>query len=119
MNLFLDQDVYYITSEYLRNTGHDVIRASEVGLARVTDEDILNWCKRQRRILITRDKDFGELVFLRDISAGVIFLRASLALLEPVHRELRSILEKYSEGELRKAFVVVEPGRHRFRKLPF
>ncbi len=32
------------------------------------------------------------------------------------HKELERVLKTYTENELMKAFVVVEPGRHRFRK---
>ncbi|MFC2140805.1 hypothetical protein ACFLQP_00725 [Acidobacteriota bacterium] len=35
-----------------------------------------------------------------------------------VHEELKRLLKIYSEDELKKAFAVVEPGRHRFRRLP-
>jgi predicted nuclease of predicted toxin-antitoxin system len=118
MKLFLDQDVYLLTAKFLHESGHDVVRAADVGLSRATDEDILNWCKQNGRILITRDKDFGELVFLRDIGSGVIFLRILHTILDTVHNELRRILDRYAEEELNKAFVVVEPGRHRFRRLP-
>jgi hypothetical protein len=34
-----------------------------------------------------------------------------------VHQELERVLKAYSEKELRGAFVVIEPGRHRFRRL--
>jgi hypothetical protein len=34
-----------------------------------------------------------------------------------VHQELETVLNTYSEEELRKAFVVVEPGGHRFRRV--
>jgi predicted nuclease of predicted toxin-antitoxin system len=44
MKLLLDQDVYFLTGKFLKESGHDVIRAADVRLSRATDEDILNWC---------------------------------------------------------------------------
>ena len=38
--------------------------------------------------------------------------------LQTDHQELERVLKTYPEDELVKAFVVVEPGRHRFRKRP-
>jgi len=35
-----------------------------------------------------------------------------------VHKELETILKSHSFESLKNAFVVVEPGKHRFRKLP-
>ena len=44
--------------------GHDVLSASERD-PRTTDADLLALAVKERRILITEDKDFGELVFVR------------------------------------------------------
>ncbi len=117
MKLFLDQDVYWRTAEFLRSLGHDVLRASDVGLSRAKDEDLLRYALKHGRIFITRDRDFGHLVFVRGMRVGVIYLRINPTTLEAVHRELERVLEKYSEGALRSAFVVVEADKHRYRKI--
>lgn len=39
------------------------------------------------------------------------------ATIEWVHRELVEVLQRYEAAELRRSFVVVEPGRHRIRRL--
>ncbi len=98
--------------------GHNVITASELNLSRATDEDILRKAKEMNRILITRDKDFGALTFLRDdIRSGVILLRINPSNLEEVHSEIARVLEKHTFGELLTNFCVIEPGRHRLRRL--
>jgi hypothetical protein len=66
---------------------------------------------------VTRDRDFGHLVFVRELGAGVIYLRILPATLEVVHAELGRVLHLHSEQELTRAFVVVEPGGHRIRRL--
>ncbi len=69
------------------------------------------------RIFVTRDRDFGALVFIRDLGVGVVYLRMVPSTIDAVHQELEKLLTLHSEDELRQAFVVVEAGRHRFRKL--
>jgi hypothetical protein len=118
MKLLLDQDVYAATARFLRDSGHDLITASDVGRSRATDAELLGLAYQQERVIVTRDRDFGELVFLEDMRAGVIYLRFPPSLLLAGHRELDIVLTSHSEVELLNAFVVVEPGRHRFRKLP-
>lgn len=44
--------------------GHDVLSALERN-PRATDEELLALAMEERRILVTEDKDFGELVFVR------------------------------------------------------
>ena len=44
--------------------GHDVLSALERN-PRATDEELMALAMEERRILVTEDKDFGELVFVR------------------------------------------------------
>ena len=117
MRFLLDQDVYAATVRALRQLGHDVVTVSEAGLAQAADSEILAIAAKQQRILITRDRDFGGLVFVRNLGAGVIYMRVSPGTLDAVHAELHEVLASHSEDELCKAFIVVEVGRHRFRRL--
>ncbi len=117
MKLLLDQDVYFATERFLREHGHDVVTAAEIGCSRSPDADLLDRARKLGRIFVTRDRDFGRLVFLDRQRSGVIYLRISFKTLAGGHQELRHVLDHYSEEELGGAFVVVEVGRHRIRRL--
>ena len=118
MKLLLDQDIYATTKRFLVGLGHDVVAAHQLGLSRASDEDLLKVAQEKGRILVTRDRDFGGLVFVNILGAGVLYLRLLPSTQNSVHKELERVLTIYSEEELKKAFVVVEPNRHRFRHLP-
>ena len=94
-----------------------MVTASELSQSRATDEELLSLAHQQERLLVTRDRDFGGLVFVRDFGAGVIYLRSRPSIIHAVHEELDRVLGVYNQTDLRNAFVVVEPGRHRFRRL--
>lgn len=117
MRLLLDQDVYAITARFLRGLNHDVVTAADIGASRSADEDLLVIAQEQKRLFVTRDRDFGGLVFVGGLGAGVIYLRSEPSTIHAVHEELERVLQSYTEEDLQKAFVVVEPGRHRFRRL--
>jgi len=118
MRLLTDQDIYRITVEQLRKWGHDVVTAKEVGMQRGKDKDLLGKAIETNRLLITRDKDFGQLVFLEEsLSTGVILLRVNPMTVENVHQELYRLFQEHTEDELRRLFCVVEPHRHRIRHL--
>jgi len=117
VRFLLDQDVYSLTDRFLRGLGHDVVTAGDFGLSRASDTILLARASQERRIFVTRDKDFGGLVFVEHLGRGVILLRVSPSTLQPAHEELKRVLGIYNEAELASAFVVVEPGVHRFRKL--
>jgi predicted nuclease of predicted toxin-antitoxin system len=116
MRLLADQDVYAITIALLRVSGHDVLTAAELGLSRADDIHLLQESIGARRIFVTRDRDFGGLIFVNSVEAGVIYLRMALATMGAVHDELMRVLNEYTEDELLNAFVVVEPARHRIRR---
>jgi predicted nuclease of predicted toxin-antitoxin system len=109
--------VYGLTARFLRQLGHEVVTAAERGLSRATDSDLLARAAQESRLFVTRDKDFGGLVFVERLGKGVIFLRMTPATTQAVHGQLEVLLRTHSEGDLSNAFVVVEPGQYRFRKL--
>lgn len=117
MNFLADQDVYQETIEFIKRLGFKVVRVKDVDLSTASDEQLLSFAKKNKYILITRDKDFGVLVFLKlKKHHGVIFLRIHPHLVKIVHKELALIFTKYSAENFENSFVVVEPGRHRIRK---
>ncbi|WP_310489822.1 DUF5615 family PIN-like protein [Chamaesiphon sp. VAR_69_metabat_338] len=118
MRLLLDQDVYAVTARFIITAGHDVVLVSELGMASAADEEILRTAQLQHRILVTRDRDYGNLVFVRGMGAGVIYLRIQLDNANEVHSELTRVLETYSETDLSGAFVVIESDGYRFRRPP-
>ncbi len=116
MRFLLDQDVYAVTARFLANDQHDVVLVAQIGLSKADDERILKTAQEQNRLLVTRDRDYGNLVFVRSLGTGVIYLRILPTTVNTVHTELARILQTYSEEELAGAFVVVEAHGHRFRK---
>ncbi|MEL7071716.1 MAG: DUF5615 family PIN-like protein [Cyanobacteria bacterium J06581_3] len=117
VKFLLDQDVYGVTAKFLAKSDFDVVSVSQLGLSRAPDTQVLSTAQLQGRILITRDRDYGNLVFVQSLGAGVLYLRILPSTANAVHKELIRVIEKYSSEELSNAFVVVEANGHRFRKI--
>jgi predicted nuclease of predicted toxin-antitoxin system len=117
MKFLTDQDVYAATCRFLSGLGHDVVTAAQLGLAQAEDAELLRIAQEQGRIFVTRDRDFGGLVFVQGGGQGVIYLRMLPATQNAVHAALERVLTLYSEQELQGSFVVIEPARHRIRRL--
>jgi predicted nuclease of predicted toxin-antitoxin system len=100
----------------LREKGFDVVALSEIARHTV-DSEVIAQASLENRILLTEDKDFGQLVFAsRADSAGVILIRfpgnARKTLQETV---VRLILER--GDEIRNAFVVLQPSHIRVSRV--
>jgi predicted nuclease of predicted toxin-antitoxin system len=67
----------------------------QASLARATDEVVLSTAQEQDRILITRDRDYGNLVFVRSLGTGVIYLRILPTTLDAVHGERGRVIAQY------------------------
>src|SRR6266566_4271679 len=96
--------------------GHDVvwIRAAAPGIA---DSDVLAWAARDERILLTFDKDFGELArrAVMPPACGVILLRVPMPKPGDVGRRLANMFTERADWA--GYFSVIEPGRIRMRPL--
>ena len=77
MRLVIDECTGPSVARWLRDLGHDVVSVYDEA-PQLPDVDILGFAVRENRIVITNDKDFGELVF-RDQRPhrGVVLLRLS------------------------------------------
>jgi predicted nuclease of predicted toxin-antitoxin system len=72
VRFLIDQDVYALTGRFLREFGHDVVTAAELGLSRAAGTGSLSRAGQESRIFVTRDKDFGGLVFVERLGKGVV-----------------------------------------------
>jgi predicted nuclease of predicted toxin-antitoxin system len=88
-----------------------------MGLSRAADIDLLTIAGEQGYVFVTRDRDYGNLVFVQSAGSGVIYLRILPSTINDVHTELKKVLETYSEEELARSFIVVEQHRHRIRRI--
>lgn len=112
MRFLVDESAGKKFSGLVKNTGRDVLFSGD-SIPEVDDEDVLSFANDEKRILITADKDFGELVFkLGKSSQGIILIRTAAS--DPVKRFeiVKDVLDK-AKGK----FVVVEFGHIRIRDL--
>jgi predicted nuclease of predicted toxin-antitoxin system len=115
MKLLADEGIDKPIVDALRNKGFDVVYILETN--RGADDDVIPaMANADKKLLLTQDKDFGELVFrLKSAHYGVILIR-----LEGYKPALKAeivvnMLAKYKD-ELIKSFTVIQPNAIRIRK---
>lgn len=118
MRFLADMGVAQRIVEWLRAEGHDAIHLREEGLQRMPNGDIFKKAVSERRIILTFDLDFGEIVALSvDHQASVILFRLHNTRTPHVLDRLSKVLKDSGEALERGAIVVVEESRHRTRRL--
>ena len=115
MNFLADEGVDFPIVLGLRSTGHNVVSILEK-FPGVEDDFVLELANRENRILITLDKDFGELVFrLQKAHQGILLLRLEELSSEAKAKILSRVIDQHGK-ELLNAFTVVREDYVRIRK---
>ena len=115
LRFLADESCDFAVVRALRADGYDVLAIGQV-MQRSDDRKLIEQASRERRILLTEDKDFGWLVFVSHAdSPGVILIRFPGNARQTLVQAIRQIVQKQGE-QLVGAFVVVQPGHIRINR---
>jgi predicted nuclease of predicted toxin-antitoxin system len=115
MKILADENVEREIIEALRGAGFDVLSVRE-SYTGIPDDEVLQVAEKENAVILTNDKDFGELIFRYSLkSRGVILLRlSSLSSAEKINKTIIAI--RGHEEELENAFTVVSETLVRIRR---
>ena len=99
--------------EILAELGHDAIFAADVD-PKASDETLLAMSAEQGRILVTEDKDFGDLVFVFGLPHAGIIRFAELEASEEASA-MEYLINNHAAEMQSGAMIVVTPNRIRIR----
>ena len=116
MKFLIDRCVGQLVAEWLRKDRHDVVESRELG-PDPGDRALLEWAAREARILVTIDTDFGELIFVENLThAGLVRLP------DVPSRErqllIQDLLTRYKAELESRSIITVRGGRIRISKGP-
>lgn len=119
MKLLADENIAAPLVAELREEGIDTSYVAELASG-ITDDEVLEVARSEGRLLLTEDKDFGELVFrIKRHLPGIILLRLPI---EPRGQEeqrerVREVLRREA-GKLNGHYTVIGQHRVRIRPMP-
>jgi len=117
MRLLADESCDFAVVRALRAAGHDVLAVAEIALG-ATDDTVIELARDKKRVLITEDKDFGQLVFAAAKSAaGVILIRFPATARSTLPQVVLDLLNS-EQDRLFGSFAVVQPSRIRITRTP-
>ena len=116
MRFLVDRCAGHRLAVWLRSQGHDVLESRELGQD-PGDRALLERAAVDRRILVTVDTDFGELVYVENAP------HAGLVRLPDVPAERRialmaGVLERHQQALETQAIITIRRGRIRISRPP-
>lgn len=117
MRILANENIPLAAVEALRARGHDVLWAL-TDMQGSTDTAVLERATRDQRLVVTQDKDFGELAFHSKLPAasGIILFRLETA--SPAETASKIVAALESRSDWAGVFAVVEAAMVRLRPLP-
>src|ERR671914_749032 len=117
MRFLADESCDFAVVLALRSADHDVVAIAEVS-PREEDPFVMDRAVKDRRILVTEDKDFGQLVYARlQKTGGVIFIRFPARARRSLPAAVVELVRRRGESLIGN-FTVVQPGRARTGRNP-
>lgn len=117
MRLLADENISQLVVARLVQSGLDVARVADL-VAAAPDEYVLRLAASDQRLLLTEDRDFGELVVRRRLPIpGVVLIELDQLSPEAAAARVASVLASLRE-RVAGHLVVIEPHRTRMRPLP-
>ena len=117
MTAFLaDENISPETADHLKALGYECHSLVREGPRQLADPEIVALAKREQRIILTHDLDFGEIYyFVEDGELGVIVLRLRHQTIEAVNDVLERFLDAraLSESQLQRALVILSESSYR------
>lgn len=115
LRFLIDENVDFPIVDYLKNLGFDVKTVVEIKRS-LGDKEILTLANNGNRVIITNDKDFGQLIFREKLPhKGVILFRLLDESSEAKIKRLKEVFSKY-ENKFSSNFVVITGAKVRINQ---
>ncbi len=116
MHWLADEDIPKDVVTFLRSLKHDVCWISTESPG-IQDTEVLDKSYKEKRVLLTNDTDFGNLIFREKYSSsGVILFRLKNENVEVYIQILEQIILKHST-DLKGLFIIANGKKLKVRKL--
>jgi predicted nuclease of predicted toxin-antitoxin system len=117
MRFLADESCDFSVVRALRKAGHDVRAVAEIARG-AKDREVLRLAREEKQVLLTEDKDFGQLVYAGGQgNVGVVLVRFPALARKQLPAAVLDLVERFG-NRLTTSFVVVEPARVRIGSIP-
>ena len=117
MRLFIDECVWRITRDYIKQLGHDIAGVEQRDLSGADDKTVIAQAVAENRAFLTRDMHFCNiLLYPPENYDGIIVLKIDPSTIDQVQHTLGAALEHFTQESIQKALLIVDSNKFRERR---
>ena len=117
MRLFIDECVWRVTRDYIKQLGHDIVGVEQCDLSGAEDKTVISKAVAENRAFLTRDMHFCSiLLYPPENYEGIIVLKIDPSTIDQVHHTLGAALNHFTQESIQKSLVIVDSNKFRERR---
>jgi len=117
LRFLLDQNISPTTKKFLLRLGILVNHIDDFNLSGKTDDEIYEFVKQKKFVLITFDQEFAFTYINKKDLEGLIILRIHPQILENMHKILSGFFANITEKKILGNIIVLEMDKYRIKKV--
>ncbi|MDI6736808.1 MAG: DUF5615 family PIN-like protein [bacterium] len=117
MKMFADENLFEPIIEFLMSLGHDVLSIRDAGLSGISDDEIYQLACKEKRIIISMDKDFSRIFrFPPDKCGGIIVIKIYKRTLDETLKLFKKFYGFIKEEDVSENLVIITPENVKIRR---
>ena len=117
MRFFANENLFEPIIEYLKNIGNDVLSIRDAGLSGISDDEVFQIACKEKRIIITMDKDFARMLrFPPEKCGGIIVVKIYKHTVDETLDIFKKLFASIQEKYVHEKLTIVTPEGIRSRK---
>lgn len=110
MKMFANENLFKPIIDFLRSRGHDVLSIRESGLSGISDDEVYQRACKEKRVIITMDKDFSRIFrFPPEKCGGIIVAKIYKRTVDDTLSIFKKFYESLQEKDILENLIIITP----------
>jgi predicted nuclease of predicted toxin-antitoxin system len=117
MKIFANENLFDPIIHFLQSLGHEVVSIRESGLSGISDDEVYQMACREKRVIVTMDKDFSRIFrFSPEACGGIIVVKIYRRKVDETLSIFKRYYERINEEDIEGNLIIITPTGLRIRR---
>ncbi len=117
MKMFANENLFEPNIDYLRELGHDMLSIRDAGLSGISDDEVYKLACKEKRVIITMDKDFSRLFrFPPERCGGIIVVKIYKRTVDETLGIFKKLYKSIKKEDVMENLIIMSPEGVRIKR---